>query len=176
METIQTIESLDVSVEDWDPWVVFHIETKMSDETKKEWETHLNGKTEIPSFERLMKFLEIRHRILEANEATDISEQKKVKIANINTQNSRKRDECEICKEKHYIFFCPMFDGWSIYERIKFIRDNKRCIKCLNKHDGQCRSKYNCKNCNSNNHNTKLCENTQIATRNQMLMALLKLE
>lgn len=164
METIQTIESLDVSVEDWDPWVVFHIETKMSDETKKEWETHLNGKTEIPSFERLMKFLETRHRILEANEATDISEQKKVKIANINTQNSRKRDECEICKEKHYIFFCPMFDGWSIYERRKFIRDNKRCIKCLNKHDGQCRSKYNCKNCNGNNHNTKLCENTQIAT------------
>lgn len=37
----------------------------MVDETKKEWESHLNGQTTLPSCEQLMKFLEVRFRILE---------------------------------------------------------------------------------------------------------------
>lgn len=45
----------------------------MVDETKKEWESHLNGQTTLPSCEQLMTFLEIRFRILDTSEATNIA-------------------------------------------------------------------------------------------------------
>lgn len=159
-EATQTIESLNIPIDEWDPIIVFMLQTKMDDETKKEWETHLNGSTEIPKYADLLTFLETRFRILDSSEASEIDEQRKgnMKIANIKTNGNHKDNECEICHEKHYIFFCPTFEGWSINERKKFINDNRQCIRCLHKHDGRCRSKYNCRHCDSSIHNTKLCE------------------
>lgn len=72
----------------------------------------------------------------------------------------QKKDCCNICKDSHWIFFCPTFDSWSVAERKKYVRENELCQICFHKHkQDECKSKYRCKHCKGN-HNTKLHESS----------------
>lgn len=156
-EAITSIEILDVPIDDWDPIVVFLMESRFDDETKKQWEIHLKGSKEIPKFNDMCMFLETQFNILNASEHTNIDygEKRQTKIAAVKMQDYSVK--CEICQENHFIFFCPVFDSWNVNERKKWVKDSNRCFRCLNKHIlGQCRTRFTCKQCNSSKHNTKL--------------------
>lgn len=169
-ESIQCIESLDIPIENWDAILVFIVQTKMDSLTKNAWEIYLNGSTEIPSLEKLIKFLETRHRILEAsetsqtnqtNQASQSSQPNTFNEHNLN-KTQQKMNNCKICNQNHWMFFCPSFNDWSVIERKKYIIDNGLCPICFHDHKKEeCRSKYRCKQCKGD-HNTKIHESKSV--------------
>ncbi|XP_031638866.1 uncharacterized protein LOC116350989 [Contarinia nasturtii] len=170
-ECMQCVETLiDYVNQDWDAILVLIIERKINNELRKSWEQHLGGATRIPSFDELLKFLETQYRILCTSESTvenkakpegmsttsQIVHNKKSEIASVPKQ----QDQCSVCKEDHWMFFCPVFESWTVNARKRFITENKLCEKCLHAHEKQqCRSKYKCRTCGGE-HNTKLHENS----------------
>ncbi len=65
--------------------------------------------------------------------------------------------ECALCKEQHKLFRCPVFLGYDIAKRTKYVKDKRGCTNCLSFNHGtaDCPSSFNCKDCNGR-HNTLL--------------------
>lgn len=63
-KAIQCIESLDVSIEDWGPFLVYMLQTKLDKETAIDWEKKLGGSRAMPKYSEMIEFLEIQHRIV----------------------------------------------------------------------------------------------------------------
>lgn len=53
-ESLQCIENLDIPIEDWDPLLVYVLQTKLDKETSVEWEKKLNGTKEIPKYNEMI--------------------------------------------------------------------------------------------------------------------------
>lgn len=62
--------------------------------------------------------------------------------------------ECVLCKEQHKLFKCPIFLGYDVDKRFKFIKDKRSCTNCLStSHSTQdCSSSYTCRECDSKHH------------------------
>lgn len=163
-ESLQTIDSLGVLVEEWDPIVIYIMQTKLDRDTLKEWELYVGGSVEIPKCSKMMDFLETQWRIWDItneNVAAASSAPSRV-IAAVN-MNNRKRDVCTLCKNDHWLFFCPTFDSYSVQQRKKLVLENCLCINCLRGHKvSECRSKRVCKKCGEK-HNTKLHEDETVS-------------
>lgn len=184
-ETIQCIDSLDVNVEEWDPFLVYVLQTKLDKNTAIDWEKRLNGSKEIPKFSDMMDFLETQYRILETPTqipSTSHKTTQKIHTTKAST-NGNAKDFCEACKGQHYILFCDMFNAWNVANRKKFVEEKGLCMICMKKHEKACTSKYRCKRCNGL-HSAKLHEevpNTsmhmnamvpkELITANQKLLA-----
>lgn len=171
-ETLQGLETIEISIELWDPIIVHILESKLDLNTMTEWERFLNGTTKIPEYSQLDNFLETQFRILDSAEST-------ARVINQESDNKRlenrkpikqspsktlvvKTQRCGVCNQNHWIYFCSIFDGWVIPERRKFIDRTNRCINCLQEHPNEpCRSKYRCKICKEK-HNTKLHEDNTV--------------
>lgn len=136
------------------------METKLNAELKKEWEIHLGGGTRIPLYDDMINFLLTQCRILENSQQNYEQNESSDKQMPKNTIKKPKNDCCNICKESLWLFFCPSFDHWPVFERKKYVRDNDLCPICFHKHkQEECKSKYRCKSCKGN-HNTKLHESS----------------
>ena len=75
----------------------------------------------------------------------------------IPTSHSGYRWECFYCKpEKHPLFLCSKWLGFSVSQRISQATSRKLCKNCLaNGHSTEnCRSTYRCRECNNNHHST----------------------
>ena len=71
--------------------------------------------------------------------------------------NSSYRWECTFCKpEKHPLFLCPKWLGFSISQRLNQVQSRKLCKNCLSVGHAteSCRSTYRCRECNSYHHTT----------------------
>ena len=71
--------------------------------------------------------------------------------------SSSYRWECIFCKpEKHPLFLCPKWLGFSISQRLSQVQSRKLCKNCLSVgHSTEsCRSTYRCRECNSSHHTT----------------------
>lgn len=167
-ESLQCIDTLNVPIDEWSPFIVFIVQTKMDEKTRVEWEDYLGGATEIPKYNILMKFLETQFRILEGsndnrNENEQVNNIQQVTLTNTNNQQrqnktqanqntnfqSNKNEKCKLCSENHWILQCSQFLDWTPIQRKNYALQNNICIVCLHSHEkGQCRSKYKCKKCN----------------------------
>lgn len=158
-ETIQCIDSLDVNIDDWDPFLVYVLQTKLDKDTAIDWEKRLNGSKDIPKYSEMMDFLETQYRILDTQaQSQSVSQKTTQKIHTARAySNGNVRDFCEACKGQHYILFCDTFNAWHVSERKKFVEEKGLCMICMKKHDKPCTSKHRCKKCNGT-HSTKLHE------------------
>lgn len=164
-ESIQSVETMDVSIKDWDPILVFIIESKLDKETLKEWELHLGGTTEVPSYAKLMEFLETQWRIYDITHRNS-SSSKPPKVGATRQFNDKKKEICTLCELDHWISYCPKFDAYNVPQRKKFVHENELCENCLQKHKtADCRSKYRCKTCGGKHH-TKLHEPNSTTVNN----------
>lgn len=66
---------------------------------------------------------------------------------------------CALCGKNHHLLVCYSFADMSVKQKNDFITNNKICSQCLKgRHSvNDCRSRDNCKTCNSPTHNTVLC-------------------
>lgn len=164
-ESIQCIDTLNIMTDDWGPFIIFIVQSKMDTTTRVEWEDYLGGATSIPNSKSLFTFLETQFRILDGsnfnnnNELNVVSHepvaynpsQNKNRVGhNTNAKNQPNNFEiCSVCKENHWILNCPKFLDWPAVQRKNFAVQNKICIVCLHSHENnQCRSTYRCKKCN----------------------------
>ena len=82
------------------------------------------------------------------------------------TSNSSYRWECVFCKpERHPLFLCSKWLGFSVSQRISQANSRKLCKNCLavGHSTENCRSTYRCRECN-NNHHTTLHQNASPPT------------
>lgn len=153
----KALETLGENPRSWGSLILYLITTKLDPITLRQWETETHKLTVI-SVDRLLEFLQLRFRMLEAIESVD----------NINTnmvskytrEHKAKKDiykstslsvtgelKCYVCKLSHTIYKCPVFLNLSIFDRIKRIDELKLCKICLRSHHGEkCKSR-NCPKC-----------------------------
>lgn len=69
IETIRSLKELEQPTDYWDAFLVFLITSKLSTETLRHWEQSLS-QSKLPSFEKLLKFLDTRWRSLSMTSMT----------------------------------------------------------------------------------------------------------
>jgi hypothetical protein len=148
---------------------------KLDSETRKQYELSLKSR-EVPKLEEFLSFLETRSIVLESlerNVPTKItksfsSQHTMNKNKNVTYTTNRENDKkCLACKLGfHSLFKCEKFLAMDISERYNFIKGNKLCVRCLNKHNiSQCHSKYLCHYCGKP-HSSFLCRsNTSLMSQ-----------
>lgn len=163
-ETISGIENAEVHCDEWGPFVVYIVQTKMDFKTLTAWENHLGGSTDLPRFNTLITFLETQFRIMDnSNDNSCVINYNASSFTNSNNNRSNQNsnqsnnksiskgntvEECAVCSESHWTLHCQKFIDWTPMQRKQFALDKNLCLVCLNKHqNGQCKSKYRCKKC-----------------------------
>lgn len=183
-EALECIETLNVCTDEWSPFIVFIMQSKMDEITKHEYEKYLSGTTELPKYKLLNIFLETQFRVLDSNNvsmstnnhvnnanphlispAIPVNDYKNRNQANQNTSNSNanqtktqsyQNEKCPLCPENHWLLNCQQFLDWSPMQRKEYAVSKNICIKCLHTHEkDKCKSKYQCKKCKGD-HSVKL--------------------
>lgn len=149
---LKALESLGQKPENWGALLLHLITSKLDSSTMREWET-IASKTEVPTIDSLIDFLQSRFRILEAVESSkqiNISRDNIYKPGSVMKKQYNKSNtfaatgeiKCFVCKKAHTIYHCPSFLGLSITDRIKRVAELKLCKTCLRSHIGEkCRAR-----------------------------------
>lgn len=66
-ESLDCVETLKISVDEWSPFVVFILQSKMEPITREAWETYLGASKEVPKLKLLYVFLETQFGIVESS-------------------------------------------------------------------------------------------------------------
>lgn len=159
-ECLFGLRSLEIETDSWDPWVVYLISKKLDNDSKVAWEQYLGGSKEVPNLERIMKFLDLRARILDETSKPNVQKLTKERVRTAHIETSKSNDKpfeaCSYCNGKHFIYFCQNFRAISAESRNQFVNEKKLCFNCLNTHMVvDCKSKFTCRSCKKK-HNTLL--------------------
>lgn len=183
---IKTLETLRISVTDWDPILIYLCSTKLPRAFLEDFENSLDDCSEIPTWKEFDNFLTQKFKTLESvgnirpstsknNIRNDLN--KKEKYVNTfqtnvapkaqylggrnklstkpQTQNkNHNENNCPICKTNHFIRDCKNFLEKSVNDRIHLVKISHLCYNCLSSNHGvkECKSKFNCRNCNLRHH------------------------
>lgn len=145
-ECLGALKNYGIDTVSWDPIIAEIIFRKMDPETKNVYEQSIQNTQELQNLSDILKFLNKRFQTLELVETANI---KKVS----SPTDGHKIKICSYCKKDHNIFSCQLFKAQSSYERLKIIRNNNLCPKCiLHKTTDKCYSKNKCYICNKDHH------------------------
>ena len=143
------------------PFVTSVLELKLDTATMFEWQKHTSGSTEVPHFNDLLEFVNLRaqaseHTVPDSAKKPTGNEMKRKPVpcfpANAYTPTS---EPCPVCKtESHPVFACTKFRSLPHDRMITMVKENKLCINCLrpghfSKH---CKSLHKCKECQKPHH------------------------
>ncbi|XP_031634739.1 uncharacterized protein LOC116348029 [Contarinia nasturtii] len=132
---IRSIETLEIKIDEWDPFLVFILQSKLDKETAKNWEMHLGGSTNIPNYTEMITFLETQYRIMNNTlELSGVVKESFIVKQSTSKSHESKKDFCPVCKNDHYILYCEIFDKWSIANKKEFIKEKEKKKKCNGKH------------------------------------------
>ena len=63
-------------------------------------------------------------------------------------EQARSMPKCELCPESHWLDWCNKFRDLKPDEKVEYLRNANRCLKCTRTHRTQdCRFSYSCKKC-----------------------------
>ncbi len=129
---------------------------------KEEWTKHIADKSELPTLEDLFAYTEpLEYKMANIHIASSSTTEKsfapRKPATNWSTSSKPNRSSCALCHEHHGLHRCPVFLGYDIPKRIKYMKEKKGCTNCLSlSHScSSCPSSYTCKRC-SQKHNTML--------------------
>ena len=155
---LQHLRALDAA--DCEPlsrFITSIIQLKLDPNTLFEWQKHTQTATSVPSFERLLEFIDLRARASES--ATGRSPKgtgtpKKPIIAfpaNVETSSSY----CIVCKrESHPLYHCTKFKDMSHDRKTTVVKSNNLCMNCLKPGHflKECKSSHFCRHCQKPHH------------------------
>ena len=121
------------------------LEMKLDATTMFEWQRHSQDHTDVPDYQDLLDFLNLRAQAAEA------SIEKCISTSSIMVVSTTPTDHCISCgTEKHQLYTCTKFRSLSYAEKIDLLRSKNHCMNCL-------RPGHFVRRCISQNH-CKLCQ------------------
>ena len=170
-ESVLRLQTLNISVADWDLILTYHLVNKLDSESRRFWQLTLKD-DKIPSFDSLVEFLETRAKSLEEipshkpskgvnshhqqslAQSTSKFNSNTVRTAHLATSSSPVSKSCHICKADHFLTQCPTFLSMSIQDRMSLCTNHSLCTNCLSSRHGlvDCTSKFNCRSCKKRHH------------------------
>lgn len=165
-QMLRALPSLEISVENWDPFLVLILNMKMDEETRNDWKTK-RGRTPDTNVADLLEFLETRAGELYPTQGDKLSQLLKGdtnrrnprKVFQITEKKEKKPENlrtCPICKGNHPVWRCERLKRECAKVRTEMIKSLKLCFKCLLKHEVGLCDITDCPYCGGP-HNSLLC-------------------
>ena len=126
------------------------LEMKLDPKTMFEWQRLSQAHTEVPEYQELLDFLNLRAQAAEAS-----TEKKRVSKPVNSMVISTSTDNCISCgTEKHQLYSCTKFRSLPHAEKIDLLRSKNYCLNCLRPGHfvRKCRSLNHCKHCQRPHH------------------------
>ncbi|TGZ49037.1 hypothetical protein DBV15_11819 [Temnothorax longispinosus] len=162
MQLYRIFEMLECPIEHWDHILIFICTQKLDLESSKLWEAHLGSSRKAPSWKQFCEFLFARMSSLQSFKS---SQQKrslqstKQFSAKVHHQGKsidasfNQKGGCILCKERHFISFCPRYVSKTTQQKLAFVSTHKLCYNCLGLHRvSQCRITKRCQKCGRKHH------------------------
>lgn len=156
-ECLHNIQNLNVSVDSWDPLVLFLLVQKLDPETHKDWEEHAykSDSEPLPKWSDFKEFLEAKFRTLEllSNNTREVKSNKERSTCHVATPTFENRS-CVMCKESHTLCHCKEFTKMEPTERSEYVKNNNLCYNCLvpGHSASKCRVPVSCRICHRRHH------------------------
>lgn len=155
-----------ITVENWDPFIVYFVVTRLDTETHRLWENHDSqiNQDELATWPQLVTFLESRFRSQEmvegARHTAKPSHQivkstvSKPRVFHTSTQGETSDPRCAMCEGQHFIYNCKTFLQYPVDERQNIIQSKRLCFNCLSSAHSvkKCRHSTCCKKCGRRHH------------------------
>ena len=129
------------------------IELKLDTETLFEWQKHSQTSVDVPHYDELLSFIDLRAQTSETSCPT--RKKPSSKVTSFATNTSATSNNCVVCKtEKHPLYTCAKFKALSHDEKSTILKTNNLCTNCLagGHFRKQCRSIHKCKVCQRPHH------------------------
>ena len=126
---------------------------KLNATTMFEWQRHSLDHTDVPDYQVLLDFLNLRAQAAEAsNEKKCISTSRHVNTMVVSTTPTDRYISCGT--EKHQLYTCTKFRSLSHAEKIDLLRSKNYCTNCLcpGHFVRRCKSLNHCKRCQRPHH------------------------
>ncbi|XP_075150959.1 uncharacterized protein LOC142225069 [Haematobia irritans] len=158
-DSLSIFKTYDIDVDNWDPFIIHLVSSKIPDETLRAWEDSLTDHKELPSWKQMDGFLSNRIEKLET--IIDFRKPNQRDSHNsrshsfyVTEEENSKRNFCKRCRQKHSLMICKYFKELSPKNRVRYAMSNKYCLNCLSpghfKKD--CASSKLCLKCNGKHH------------------------
>ena len=140
-------------------FVTSMIELKLDTDTLFEWQKHTQAEANVPHFQALLDFIDLRAQASEASctalkKSTPSLRKPASRIAaHATTQDST--SNCPVCvTEKHPLYVCTKFKAMSHDNKLQAVKTNCLCTNCLGSghFKNQCKSMHKCKVCQKPHH------------------------
>lgn len=158
-ECMNSLQNQDLTVDNWDPLIIYLVVQKLDPETHKDWEEHTYTQEfdKLPTLKEFYIFLESKFRTLELvtpGSSSAVSREKTIKDKLCHVSANTPVKTCTMCKEEHALCHCKEFIKLQPMERTEFVRKNSLCYNCLAPgHSAwKCRIPVFCRRCNGRHH------------------------
>lgn len=180
-QSVRALSNLERPTNTWDDWLVYVTVHKFDPTTRKDWETAVSAREELPTFKTLTDFMTCRIRTLTAMQydgpTKPTSTENKpcrntVKSHHSDTNSntsSNSNNKCPCCSHKHPLSMCFAFRKKSLSDRRALAIKEKLCLNCFSRGHttGQCPSTNNCRTCDQRHHTMVHIGETSSATVNE---------
>lgn len=162
-ECLNSIKNQNISIESWDPVIIFFVVQKLDAETHKDWEeyTYSHNSNELPTWDNLKMFLEKKFRTLELTTATSVTTNYttrergiKEKSFHVTSRTLPASKVCSMCDDNHTLSHCMKFSKLLPNERSEFVKKTGLCYNCLmvGHTAWKCRAPVSCHICSRRHH------------------------
>ena len=146
------------------PFITSTLELKLDTNTMFEWQKHSQDSTEVPHFQKLLEFINLRAQASESS----VSDSKRPSTQPVKKTHSASRPvasfaasvteptaNCVLCKtEKHPLYACSRFKSLSHDKMVSTLKTNNLCMNCLRPGHfiKNCKSQHHCRKCQKPHH------------------------
>ena len=127
------------------------IELKLDVNTMFEWQRHTQDSTEVPHYQKLLEFINLRVQASEAPVSTHKGPKNHSSakhIASFTANADETATNCVLCKnEKHPLYVCTRFKALSHDKMLSTIKDKKLCMNCLKSGHSSNNANHTCRKC-----------------------------
>lgn len=123
------------------PFITSLIEMKLDNNTRFEWQKHSQASDDVPDYNDLLKFLNLRAQAAESamsgsrrhgnNRKGQTPNLPGREFSHLTHAQDPSSSDCVECNEKHPLYPCKMFKDLSHDKMVEVARSHNLCLNCL---------------------------------------------